>query len=97
MRQTHREQSGGTGRRNGRLSLSFMGQIEDPNVCSLVSYKTPTIPVMACSPPASPTSLELHGLSAELPEPAWHLSTLMSQVTHKRPRAGEAGAGVVLG
>lgn len=66
-------------------------------MCGLVSYETPTIPVMTCSPPASPTSLELHVLSAELPEPAWHLSTLMNQVTHQRPRACEAGAGVVLG
>ena len=37
---------------------------DDPGV----SYKTPTIPVMTCSPLASPTNLELHVLSVELPQ-----------------------------
>ena len=37
-------------------------------MCGPVSYKTPTIPVMTCSPPASPTNLELHVLSVELPQ-----------------------------
>lgn len=57
MRQTYREQSGGTGRRKGRLSLSLMGQTQDTRVV-LSPIKLPTVPVMTWSPPASPTSLE---------------------------------------